>query len=889
MTRSTRQFAITLTVLHDEAKYNDFDIYLEAHPNQKSLHNNHFFVNPINSGRKLCGAARYVQTSRPANQQRNRLMLKMDAEVVDRIAGVRPSSGRRRLSASFGALIVLAFLSSDAHAAPEAWCTANPANCVCSDTLQSTSYTQVANYGNGGAWLGDQTGNKPCHYEGKDISIQATFGSSSFSGALAISTDPTILGLLPNRNPVSVARFLRHSGSSNSSQNSTYRTGYDPVPLGSTTKRIALRWYAYYSPTFNVAYDGSGCTNGKIAHSSATGFSAPYVTMQWYNNSTNAYSFVNNAGWTWAGKSSFDGFVGGHAPRQASGVNFQSKRGKWLRFEIIVRRPRLADSTSLGTDWELWITDVTAGTPPVQDMRFSAGCTSCINVNGVPGSNFSWDASIHALADMVALHTEWYRAGPCDGFQGWMYVAVAKWDTDAGQMIGPAVEVEGGGGSSDTTPPTAPSSLAATSASSTQINLTWTAATDSVGVTAYRVERCQGASCTTFNEIGTSASTTYNSSGLAASTTYRYRTRAQDAAGNLGPYSNIAQATTAPPPPPDTTPPTAPLNLGAAAINSSQINLAWTAATDNVGVTAYRVERCQGSACTTFAEIGTSTITSYSNASLADSTTYRYRVRAQDAAGNLGPYSNISQIATPAPPPPGAALAGAWALNEGTGTQTADLSGNGNVGTLSGNTSWLPSAQHGAGLSFDGSGDSVQMASSTSLNVGGTELTVSFWAWVDDSTGSDQVFLSKPWNAGSQGSPPYQYAVEYNTQSNSAGFFFGTTSGAGSGPYFVSLTPGTWTYVTFTYDGSFVRGYRDGTLILTTAATGSIGQRTTTLRLGVDSIGNQGFKGRLDDVRVYARALSPSEIVSDMATDVASGLDTTPPNSVTALRRTDAH
>jgi chitodextrinase len=102
----------------------------------------------------------------------------------------------------------------------------------------------------------------------------------------------------------------------------------------------------------------------------------------------------------------------------------------------------------------------------------------------------------------------------------------------------------GGGGGGDTTSPTAPSNLAATAAGMSQINLSWTASTDNVGVTGYRVERCQGGSCSNFAQIATPTGTTYNDTGLTANTTYRYRTRATDAAGNLSGYSNIASATT---------------------------------------------------------------------------------------------------------------------------------------------------------------------------------------------------------------------------------------------------------------------------------------------------------------------------------------------------------
>src|SRR2546428_6968493 len=96
----------------------------------------------------------------------------------------------------------------------------------------------------------------------------------------------------------------------------------------------------------------------------------------------------------------------------------------------------------------------------------------------------------------------------------------------------------------DTTPPTPPSNLTATAASSSQINLAWTASTDDVGVTGYLVERCQGSGCTGFAQVATVAGTTYNDTGLAAATSYSYRVRATDAAGNLSGYSITASATT---------------------------------------------------------------------------------------------------------------------------------------------------------------------------------------------------------------------------------------------------------------------------------------------------------------------------------------------------------
>ena len=236
--------------------------------------------------------------------------------------------------------------------------------------------------------------------------------------------------------------------------------------------------------------------------------------------------------------------------------------------------------------------------------------------------------------------------------------------------------------------------------SGTQINLSWTASTDNVGVTGYLVERSQGAGNTTFSQVGTAAgtTTTYNDTGLTAGTTYNYRVRATDAANNLSSYSNTATATTQPP---DTQSPTAPSNLSATAVSGTQINLSWTASTDNVGVTGYLVERSQGAGNTTFSQVGTATgtTTTYNDTGLTAGTTYNYRVRATDAANNLSPYSNLATATTPAANP---GLVAAYSFSGGTGTTVADSSGKGNTGTIA-NATWTTSGKYGDALNFNGS------------------------------------------------------------------------------------------------------------------------------------------------------------------------------------------
>jgi len=404
-------------------------------------------------------------------------------------------------------------------------------------------------------------------------------------------------------------------------------------------------------------------------------------------------------------------------------------------------------------------------------------------------------------------------------------------------------------------PPTAPSNLIVTPISTSQINLSWTASTSSIGLANYVVQRCQGPGCSSFAQIATPTGTTYTDTGLISNTSYSYQVEAIDIEGNISPFSNIATATTLsssptsityvqgnfatpqsaqtnvsvtftaaqaagdlnvvvvgwndstatvrtvtdasgnsyvlavgptvespvasqaiyyaknivgaaagansvsvtfstaaafpdirileykgadPSNPVDVTaaavgnsstsssgsvttnaptdllfgadtvqtttsgpgtgftqrlltspdgdlaedrmvnavgsysasapvssglwimqlvafrtaggcanaPPTVPTNLAATASSSAQITLSWTASSSCIGVAQYLVQRCQGSTCTNFVQVGTTTATTYKDAGLDANTTYSYRVQAMDNSGNSSAFSNTTSATT---------------------------------------------------------------------------------------------------------------------------------------------------------------------------------------------------------------------------------------------------
>jgi chitodextrinase len=188
----------------------------------------------------------------------------------------------------------------------------------------------------------------------------------------------------------------------------------------------------------------------------------------------------------------------------------------------------------------------------------------------------------------------------------------------------------------DTTPPSAPTSLTVTAAT-TSLSLTWAASTDNFGVTGYEV-------FVNGSKVTTVTSTSATATSLTCGTSYTVGVDAYDAAGNRSAVSTKSASTAACPPPADTTPPSAPSSLSVTAA-ATTLSLAWTASTDNVGVTGYDY-------FVNGTKVGAVASTSATVTSLTCGTSYTVGIDAYDAAGNRSAVSTQSASTSACPPPP---------------------------------------------------------------------------------------------------------------------------------------------------------------------------------------------------------------------------------------------
>jgi len=222
----------------------------------------------------------------------------------------------------------------------------------------------------------------------------------------------------------------------------------------------------------------------------------------------------------------------------------------------------------------------------------------------------------------------------------------------------------------DTIPPTVSATSPANGANGVATNASVSATfseamTNSTLTTAsVKLTTTSGAAVTGTVNVNGNTATFTPSAALTGSTQYTatITTAAKDAAGNALVANYAWNFTTGVVP--DTTPPSTPTGVTASAVSQSQINLSWSASTDNVAVTGYRVYR-GGTLLTTVGNV----TTYQNNTGLSASTNYSYRIAAIDAAGNASAQSTAASATTQTPTAPGSATL-AWDA-----VTTANLSG----------------------------------------------------------------------------------------------------------------------------------------------------------------------------------------------------------------------
>ena len=251
---------------------------------------------------------------------------------------------------------------------------------------------------------------------------------------------------------------------------------------------------------------------------------------------------------------------------------------------------------------------------------------------------------------------------------------------------------------------------------------------------------------------------------------------------------------------------------------------------------------------------------------------------ARDASNNTAVSLSVNVVVLNTVAQVPAGLVAAYSFDAGSGTTAADSSGKGNIGTLA-NTTWTTAGKFGGALTFNGTSSQVSIPDNTTLDLT-NGMTLSAWVYPSSAASSWRTVMLKE-NTGD-----LVYAL-YGSSDTSVPQGMRVVSGVTKSASGTAALPvNTWTNLAVTYDGANLRMYVNGVQTGTVAATGSMANSTLPLRIGGNAIWGEYFAGRIDEVRVFNRALSATEVTTMMNTPVAgaSNAQPTQSSSITWIR-----
>jgi hypothetical protein len=241
---------------------------------------------------------------------------------------------------------------------------------------------------------------------------------------------------------------------------------------------------------------------------------------------------------------------------------------------------------------------------------------------------------------------------------------------------------------------------------------------------------------------------------------------------------------------------------------------------------------------------------------LANGNAYDFYVRCVDGAGNRN--TDDFPIGFIVAHSPSVTPIASYGFEEGSGTLVADVSGRGHHGVVDG-PAWNTNGRFGRSLTFDGIDDLITIDSTSLLNPL-TAMTLEAWVFPTTTAGTRDIIIKEGENADVYNlyARNWQGLPESNVNIEGAPI---TAEGA-------ALPANQWTHVAGTYNGSVVRLFVNGVQVAVTTQAGTVTPSAGPLRIGGNSLWGEFFQGRIDEVRVYNRALTQAEIVNDMNTAV---------------------
>ena len=413
--------------------------------------------------------------------------------------------------------------------------------------------------------------------------------------------------------------------------------------------------------------------------------------------------------------------------------------------------------------------------------------------------------------------------------------------------------------------PLSPTGLTATPGNG-QVALSWNA---SSGASSYNVKRgtINGGPYTT---IASPFSTNHTDSGLSNGTTYYYVVSAVNSGGE-GPNSSQVSAT-----PQASVPTLTSLSPSSATAGGA----AFTLTVNGGNFVSGAVVRWNGANRTT----------TFINAT---------QLTAAIPAGDIAK-AGTPQVTVFNPPPGGgtsnaltftvnASLSGvvaAYSLNEGAGSTVADASGNNNTGTISGAT-WTTLGQYGNALSFNGVNNYVNIPANSPVGSLTSNLTMSAWVYLNNLTSVHTI-----WDTAE--SPFSNRGLAFKTLASTGRLELTTKGVKDYSSLTASVPTGVWTHVAVVLNSAFaatffVNGVQKDTITHTVG-----GNANTTQATFIGGAANDGVNpvrlwmdGRIDNLRIYNRALSLAEIQNDMNTPIGAATNTAPTISTFAAQSTN--